>query len=307
MPQPNLKDWELKVKQLIDDEKWSDAFRICNEVLRADPENVTFVRLRNKIAAAVKKNNIKIIKKELKKLQPLYKERKFGEYLAGLKPLQSYLSDYPELTNIILDAKKKYEENIKLSQEQFIEKKKQEINEELANGKIEYALEIAQHLVDTNKGNSEIRKFVDQVKSKYVDRKLKQNKGLINSDKYEDAIIFLTKLKRIDPHNSNIDRLIKKTKKVYQAYRRECRKDYIFKTIEEINTLKLQKKYKKALYLAEKIYNIDSKSTRIKKIYNRLQRINSAKMSKIISKQIHDNFLRFKDNPLRTKKTFVKI
>lgn len=51
----SLKDFENKVKEHINMQEWSEAYKIANQILTLDPENNVFLRYKYKIEKEVKK------------------------------------------------------------------------------------------------------------------------------------------------------------------------------------------------------------------------------------------------------------
>jgi tetratricopeptide (TPR) repeat protein len=303
----SVNDFEEELKKYLENEEWAKAYKICLEILRVNPENIKFIKYKNQIEDEVKKINIKAIKLELKKIEPLLIAKKYEEYLTALHPLQSYYGDYPELAQIVVNAKKLYEEEVENKQKQFITEQISKIQNVFNHGDYEIALASAEYLVTNNKSVKEISKFYEELKNSLIDIKLNSNQQLLNSAKYEDIIIFLTKLKRLNPKSKKVDKLIEKTKKIYQKYRLENRKDYIYKTIEEIKTLYLKRKYDNAKELLERIIEIDPNNPAIKQLNKKCVQKIIKNMNKTIREQILNNYEHYKIDKILNKESYIKI
>ncbi len=303
----SLKDLEKQVKLLISEEDWSNAYKVCSNVLRIDPENSKFVKLKNKIEKEVRANNIRAIQIELKRLEPLRKAKKYKEYLQALSPLQTYISDYPELTKIIIKAREEYEKYIVEKNKAFIEEKKKEISELVKQGEFEQVKYQLEQLIKLSPRDASLRNFALQIKDEVVEQMIAKHKSLLETEKYEDILMQLLKIKAFQPENKKINDLIKKIKKFYKLYRLEHRKDFIYKTMEEANMLKLKKKYSKSIDLIDRVLEIDPNNKAAKSEYKKVIKKLLHWMKSKIENQISKNYQSFKLLSKEKPKKFIRI
>lgn len=299
-----LKDFEEQVQTLIKEEKWADAYKVCNKILSYDNENIKFIKLRKQIEKEVENINRKAIKEELLKIENLIKEEKYADYLKAIAPLQSFVNIYPEIGKKIVKAKKLLDAQYERKRNAVFEevskeiKNKADFNEVLPKLNTLYKLGIKQ---------SEVKKLEKKAISDYINKQLKENQGLIRSQRFEDIIIFLLKLKKLDPNNSTVQSLISNTKKNYQSYKIESKKDYIFKTIEEIKTLYIRKKYDLCIVLCERLLDLDENSE-IAKTYKTKATIKANKASdRKILEDIFRDYKQFKTTKYYKQKNFIRI
>lgn len=285
----NLKELEKEVKQLIIEENWPKAYKICNQILELDNENSTFIKLKNRIEKEVKNSNKKLIIKELKKLENLLDQENYEEYLKQIAPLQSYASDFPEIERQIIKAKKALEKQYQDRQKNAFQEIENEINQKKEDLDFQTIIQKLELLQRINYDTKRVDLLLKKVKTIWINKQLKENQGLINSQKYEDIIIFLLKLKRVDDQNSRINNLIQKTKNSYQDFKIESKKDFIFKTTEEIKTLIIKKSYDKAIELSERVLFIDSKNPVVNNLYKKAIKLARKNSEKIIYQQILEN------------------
>lgn len=301
---PTLKDFEEQVQTLIKEEKWADAYKVCNKILSYDSENIKFIKLRKQIENEVANINQKAISEELAKIEYLIKEGKYAEYLKAIAPLQTFANNYPEIGKKILKAKK-------LLDAQY-EKKRNDVFNEVA-GEIKNKADFSTILPKLNTlyklgiKQSEIKKLESKAISDYIDKQIKENQGLIKSQKFEDIIIFLLKLKKLDNKNAKVLSLINSTKKNYKSYKIESKKDYIFKTIEEIKTLYIRKKYDLCIVLCERLLDLDENSEIAKKYKEKAtKKANKASDRKILENIFRD-YKNFKNTKHYKQKNFIRI
>jgi tetratricopeptide (TPR) repeat protein len=302
-----IKEIENQVKLLINEEKWQNAYHICNDMLRRDPDNRVFSKLKLQIENTVKSNNIKAIKAEIKKLEPLLTEKKFEEYLLKISSLQNYQNDFPEIGRIILKAKRLMDEDILQKKENLYS---EEIGKIKAMGEINNFFEVNQKLEQLSKlgiHQKEINETMYSVREKWAKQEIKKNSALINSQKFEETIIFLLKLRKICPEYKKIQNLIDKTKSAYQLYKIDNKKDFIFKTLEEIKTLYITKKYEKAIILCERILEIDPKNLQALEYLRKASEKDERLSSREVEKQIFSKYDSFHETADFQQKNYIRI
>lgn len=292
----NLKELEKEVKQLIIEENWPKAYKICNQILELDYENSTFIKLKNRIEKEVKSSNKKLITKELRKLENLLHQENYEEYLKKIAPLQSYANDFPEIETQIIKAKKALEKQYQNRQKEAFQEIENEINQKKENLDFQTTIQKLELLQRINYDVNRVNILLKKVKTIWINKQLKENQGLINSQKYEDIIIFLLKLKRVDTENPHVNNLILKTKNSYQDFKIESKKDFIFKTTEEIKTLIIKKSYDKAIELSERVLFIDSKNSVVNSLYKKAVKLARKNSERIIYQQILENSNKLKSS-----------
>lgn len=303
----SLKEFELQVRTLISSENWPEAYKLCNQILSYDPENSTFLKLKNFIEKEVKQINQKSIRSELQKLEELLKAHQYEEYLKGIAPLQTYITDFPEIGEKILHAKKLLDQEYQHRKEETINEIAKEIDEKKETLDFESTLQKLDQLSKLDFESNLIKNLQAKVRRNWISLQIKQNQGLLESQRFEDVIIFLLTLKKIDPENKQVLSLIKKVKANYQLQKIENKKDFIFKTIEEIKTLYITKKYDLCLELCERVLEIDGKN-KTALSYSKRAKIKADRSSQhFIAQQIFDNYAEFPKSKFFQEGNYIKI
>jgi len=302
-----LRDYEEQVKKCITEENWTEAYQICNKILSYDPENTTFIRYRNRIEKEVKNINLKALRYEIQQLDHYLKEENYEQYLKEIAPLQIYVTDYPEIGDRIVSAKK-------LLDKQFATRRNQafkEIEDEIkAKGdKLDYLMTLQKldNLYKMDIRKKDVLALAKTVKGNYIRQQLKINEGLIQSNRFEDIIIFLLKLKRIDADNPQVNSVIDKIKNEYQRYKIETKKDFIFKTLEEIKTLYITKKYELCLQLCERVLEIDPTNPVARQTYDKALIKADRQSMKFIVEDILKDYQSFKTTPAFKNKNYIRL
>lgn len=302
-----LREAVAQIINLLNEEKLVEAHRACLEILRYDPENIKVIKLKNKIEKMVKKINIKTVKNELKELKPLWREKKYEELLAGLIKLEPFISNYPRLKKIILKVKKHYEAQLKNQKENYYQNEIKKINELIKTKKFQQGIDAAEKLRVLKMHENELKKLLSNAHRAWIDDEIDQNKILLQSEKYEDILMFYQKLLKIDATDSRLKQLIDKTKKKYQLYKIDDKREFIYTGIEKIRILYQHKKYEKALAASEEILDIDPKNKPARFFSENSRKKINHLIEKECSGQMRNSWNELAKLYKKDKKAFVKI
>jgi hypothetical protein len=256
-----LSAYENQIKLLINQEEWQKAYQLCNEILRVTPDNPRFIKLRDKIELAVREINRKSIKSELKSLESLLANQQYELYLEKIGPLQAYIQDFPEIKSLILKATSLLNKQYQQNKIDFLNGQIQQVQSLVQEKKFPDAVLLLEQLDKATKTDPKIKNLLTETKNQWIDSLINENQTLIESSKFEDIILLLLKIEKINPEYLKIKNLIQTVKKRYKDHKIENKKDFIFKTLEEVNVLIIKKKYDKAHELNKKILNIDPDNT----------------------------------------------
>lgn len=283
----SLEDAYKTIKRLIHEEKWLEAHRACLEILHFDPENLKIIHFKNKIEKKVSKINQKAIKSDLEKLKPLWNEGKYEELLLNLKHLEPYINDYAPLKSFIIKTRRKYNEQLHGTQEKTFQQEIKNVHELVKQKKFADALRTAERLRVMDIHGKALKKEIRTIRKAWIEQELDANKTLISGNKYEDILFFYQGLLKIDSDSEKVKKLIEQTKKNYQAYKIEEKKEFIYKSLEEIKTLFQLKKYEKAYEACSEILEYDPQN----KIALKLQKRSESKAQKLIDGEVIDQMI----------------
>lgn len=311
---PNDRDVKATINEAIERIKglmlrglWGEAHRACLEVLRVDPQNLKVIKIKNKIERIVQKKNRKSIKGDLKKLQPLWNEKKYEELLENLNQLAPYTEDYPPLRKIIHKAQHKYEKQISADQNQYFNETIAYIDGLKQQKKYEEAYREAERLKILNIHSKKIQKYIAQLRKEWIDHKIESAKSLLDSDKYEDIIVFLQGLRQIDAKSEKVINLINSVKKRYEIYKIEQKRDFIYTTLEKVRTLYQKRKYYKALQAAEVVIDIVPGNQKAKSLYLKSKKKHEKNVTKELFKQMNESRKQIENDRQKNKDKFVRI
>ena len=289
MASHQLQEAYKTIKQLMNDGKWLEAHRGCLEVLRFDPENIKFIHLKNTIERKVKKINIQAIRKDIASLKALWKEKKYQEILENLKHLEPYIKDYPALRPLIIKAQSKYLGQLKGEQEVNYQSETKTIESLIKEKKYQIALRNAEKLRVMGIHDNEIKRLIQNIKNSWIENEIKENETLLNSQKFEDILFFYQKLQKIDPKSEKLANTIVQTKKAYKTFKIDEKKEFIYKSLENIRTLCQLKKYEKALAACNEILEIDPENKEALNFQKISEKMNSKSIDDEVIKQMIHN------------------
>ncbi len=302
-----LKDAIKTIKQLIAEEKWQDAHRACIEILRFDPDNIKIIRLKNVVEKNVKKINIKAIKDDLKKMEPLWEQHKYEELLEHLKDLEPYISDYPPLKKYIQKAQDAYRKSIEKEQKAYVEQELEQIKKLIQQKKYQEAIRNAEMLRIQKFNEKEVKDWIKKIRETWIENDLQEHQTLLNSEKYEDIQIFLQKLRKIDPSNQKLQKLIDEAKKKAKKHQIEQKRDFIFIGLEKTRTMIQLKKFSKAVEAAREILNIDPANVQAKRLYQKALSKENRQINKDVVSLMKRNNKQIKKQHKENKKNFVRL
>lgn len=284
-----IKDALIRINTLMEMEKWKDAHRACLEILRFDPQNIKVIRLKNKIEKIVKKINIKTLKSDLASLEPFWKEKDYPSLVENLKRLEPYANDYPKIRKLYLLAQKKYNEQLIAQQTQLLRQEMEQMQKLAKENRYEEAVKLGEKLITYHFNEEKIKSKLQIIKNNWITYELTKNKGLLESEKYEDILLFYQGLLHINSKNKKIKKLIEKTKKAYQIYKIQQKKDFIYKQLEKIKTLYQLNKFEQVMTLAEELLDIDPQNKDTLYYYKKAKKKAEKLTEKEILKQMKKN------------------
>lgn len=261
----NLGDALQAINQLMESGQWREAHRACIEVLRFDPENIKIIRLKNKIESKVRKINIDAIKDDLKNLMPLYKAKNYTALMENLKQLEPFIEQYKPLKKFIFRVNAEYEKYMAAQTEKYYRLEVESVKKSIREGNFQEAIRIAEKLRLLNIHYPDVKALIAETRKKWIDHELELKRGLIESEKWEDILLFYYGLQRIDDKSQKVKSLIENANKRAKLKKIEEKRDFIYSGLEKIRTLFQLRKFESAMLAAEEILSIDPDNKLAKK------------------------------------------
>jgi tetratricopeptide (TPR) repeat protein len=232
-----------EIESLIVSDKLKEAYNLCNKLLLNFPESYRLQRQKSKIEKLVFKKNLQLVKDDMDKLKPLWKDHKYSEIAIKLKELQKFVPGYAPLQNQLEKAQnlllkeKSHEQQHTLAQ--YLNAAQKYMNEANYKEAITTLKRILLKLPD----HEQAKAMLIKAKDLYVDQQIKDREFLLKSDKFDEIAEFIKHLKAVNPDSPKIDALIEKLSKREEMARKFEKMDFTYKSYEDLLVLFQKQKY----------------------------------------------------------------
>lgn len=297
---------EQKISALLSDKKFKEAFSLCKDSILKYPSEARFVKLKSKIEKAVEEENEEIIKNKLEAMKPLWKEEKYLEILKQLKDLLLASPNNSKLKSLYLDAEKYYKKQFEKLNEKFNKEQHKRLDEVLEKnpGQLTEELYI---LEKENPGNQNVKNLVLEYEDKFIEKKIKDKKDLLNSNKFDAIENFIDELRKIDKYNKRIPELEKRINaNKFEGEITET-KEFVYSGEKHLDTLMKLKKFDKAIKAAEEILRVDPKNIAAQEVLNSAQEKYKIQLRDLAVDSIEKDFQNLKAEYQKDKTKFIKI
>lgn len=262
---PYFDQLEQNVISLLSEKKFKQAYEMCVKVLDKMPGEPQFLKLKKRIEDAVEEENDKIVEKTISDLKPLWSEKKYAEILKKLEPLLQVSKNNSKLNNLIIEAQEKYRDQIEELKKGF-EKNQRARLTKIFEESPERMIDELYFLETNNSGDEVTKRIVAEFRDKLIEKKIKDKKDLIQSDKFDVIYNFIEELKKIDDKNQRIKELDEKTRKRQHSTQLENKGEFVYKGENYLSTLMKINKYAEAIRVAEEILQTDPSNGEVKGI-----------------------------------------
>jgi len=302
-----LKQLENQVQNLLSNQDYKSAYKLCNEVLKIDPDNLTFIKLRKKIEQTVETINLTAIQKEINTALTLAQNNQFDQAFNQLKLLSPYLSQYPNLTPKVEQANFKIIKLLKSFEQKTYAQALRQLDQLIKSNQLNQALQLLNSLKFPNQDPKPINQRKTKIRNLQIQAELKANQALLQTENYEKILLFLYKIKKIDPTNPKLIKLIKHYKNLEIIQKIENSKDQAYKLKEEIKTLFQLKKYDELLEVYTHLQQLNPNDKSSKNYYKISLRNLNNQILTILKSKIINNYTQNYTNYRHSKSDFIII
>lgn len=297
---------EQNINTLLANKKFKEAYDLANELVdKFSHEGKTF-KIKEKVEEAVRNENERIVKKEIKEMKEMWKEKNYTEIIKRLKKLIAISPDNSKLQKLEQKAQLEYRDEIKRLQIEFKKNQNVKFYKLLEEDETRLVEELF-NLEKNNQGNKETLEITKNFRDKLIDKKIKENKKLLESEKFEDINNFIGQLKRIDKNNDKIGKLEKKINiKTYGSQKEES-KEHTYRSVEQVIVLMKLKKYDKVIQGAEELIESNKQNKEIEKILKKAKKKFFKQTKNITIESIKTQLPKLKEEYKKNKDQFIKI
>jgi len=262
---PYFDQLEQNIQSLLSEKKIKQAYEMCMKVLDKMPGEPRFSKLKKRIEDSVEEENNKIIEKTISDLKPLWSEKKYAEILKKLEPLLQVSKNNGKLNDLIIEAQEKYKEQIEELKKEFEKNQRTRLTKIFEESPERMIDEL--YFLETNNSSDEVtKKLVTEFRDKLIEKKIKDKKDLLDSDKFDVIYNFIEELKKIDDKNLRIKEVDEKTRRRQNETQMENKGEFVYKGENYLSTLMKINKYAEAIRVAEEILQTDPNNGEVKGI-----------------------------------------
>ncbi|MBI2634290.1 hypothetical protein HYW82_01295 [Candidatus Peregrinibacteria bacterium] len=268
---PFFQEAEQKIRRLIDEKQYRQAYGLCKEYLMEYPYDELFLNLKTEIEELVNENNENIINKKIVELEKDFKEEKYAGILEELKKLLEVNPRHKQLVKFFRKTQGAYEKQIGKNQQYFDENQRQRLEillEQNPAGLIEELFILEKN----NPGNQNVLNLTTEFRDKLIAEKIKEKEELIYSEKYEAIENFIKELETVDAKNQRIAEIGKMAKARQHYSQLHDKEEFLYQGEKHIDTLMKLKKFDKAIKAANELLAIDRFNTRILKLLEKARK-----------------------------------
>ncbi len=296
-----------EIESLIAADKLKEAYDLCNKLLLNFPESYRIRRQKAKIEKLVFKKNLKLVKGDMDKLKPLWKEKKYLEIITKLKELQRFVPGYAELEKELekaqnLQLKEKSKEQ-KDTLAQYLDAAKKYMDE----AKYQDAITTLKRVLLKIPDHEQAKIMLANAREAYIDQQIKDRDFLLKSDKFDEIADFIKHLKAVYPESSKIDALIKKLSKREEMARKFDKMDFTYKSYEELLTLFQIKKYQTCIKGLEELIEIEKDNFKALELLKLARNEFDKQLTKEIITKIRELQKKFRKQKKEMPNEFIRL
>jgi hypothetical protein len=297
---------EQNINNLLANKKFKEAYDLANELVDKFSHDGKTFKIKKQVEEAVRNENERIVKNGIKEIKEMWKNKEYTEIIKKLKNLITISPENSKLQRLEQKAQLEYRDEIQRLQIEF--KKNQNIKfYKLLEENEEKLIEELFRLEKNNQGNKETLEITKFFRDKLIDKKIKENKKLLESEKFEDINNFLGQLKRIEKNNEKVSKLEKKINiKTYGSQKEES-KEHTYRSVEQIIVLMKLKKYDKVIQGAEELIKSNKENKEIEKILKKAKKKFFNETKNLTIDSIKNHMQELREEYKKNKDSFIKI
>lgn len=296
-----------EIEDLIAQNKLKEAYDICNKVLLNFPESYRLIRLQKKIEKIVFKQNLVQVKEDLKKLKPLWKEKKYDELVKQLTKLQKFVPGYPGVEKELQKAQKLQFKNKQHIQKDALAQYMATAEDHIKKHNYSAAITTLKRVVLKLPDYELALKMLSQAKESYIADEIKNNDYILKGNDFDKIAAFIKNLKNINPESKQIDDLIKNLSKKEEMAKKFAKMDYQYKSFEDIQILYQKRKYESTIKALKEYLKFDKGNLKVLTLLNKARK----KFDKQLSKEVFDKMKnlqkKFKKQKHEMPKEFIRL
>jgi tetratricopeptide (TPR) repeat protein len=287
--------------------RYKEAYENVNKLLLNFPDNGKLIKLKNQIEKNVYKNNIETVNKELNALKPLWKDKRYDELVIRLTEVVKYVPGYNKAEKQLYDAQNLYRKQIQIQQKDTLANYIRTIEKSINTGDFEKAISLSQEVLRKMPQHEKCGMLLAKAKNLLVDKKIKENQILLNSEKFEEIEGFLNELFKICPDSIRIKNLLNKAVNREKVTVEYAKKDFVFSAYEQIFLIYQKGKYDKTIEALRELLEVEPDNIKALELLKKAEKKFSSQLDREVAIKIKNLQNKFKTDKRKYPKNFIKL
>lgn len=296
-----------RIKELVSNQRLKEAYTACNKLLLNFPESGKAHKLQKRIEKIVFKQNVASVKKDLKKIKPLWGQHKYGELVKNLQALQRYVPGYAPVEKQLFQAKKLYNKYHKKEQKDALKQYIKTIGEKMQKEEYEEAITFSKQVLHKIPDNEQAAFLLNKAKRLFVKKKINDNKHFLEGNDFEKIQKFLHGLLEFNPNSNQVNEMLKKARKREKLTLEMDKKEFAFKSYENIMVLYKKKKYDKVVEALHELLAVEPDNLKYLELLSKAKKKFSKQLNREVISKIFNLQEKYKTNRKNHPKEFVRI
>lgn len=295
------------VKKLLREDDFFNANLGCQELLKVAPYDRKLLKLMTKIEKKILGQNLKIVKKEIKKTWRLWDEKRYSELLQIYQRLYEYAPQYEKLHDLMEKAEEALGQEEKENRRLFIKQTFEAIEKMYREDRWGEVIQACKELLVIDPRNSDVKNLLAKAREKLVEWRLQNEERLVDSAEFERQIAFFNELLGVDPHAEKVKKMLIEARGKLQEKQNIEAKILSNEGEKRIKELFDNQEYEKVLQSCEELKIVDLKNF-IANLYEKKARAAmDDEIEQKVFKLIVEGFSKLREEYQRNKVGFMKI
>lgn len=296
-----------QTEALLNAGRYKEAYDSVNKLLLNFPDNGKLIKLKARIEKIVYNNNIETVNRELYGLKQLWRDKRYDELMIRLTEIIKYVPGYGRAEKQLYKAQDLYRRRINEMQRDALANYIRTIEKSIKSGDYEKAISLAQEVLRKIPQHEKCGILLAKAKNLFIDKKIKENQVLLNSDKFEEIEKFLKDLFKLCPESIRIKKLLMKAVSREKVTVEYARKDFVFSAYEQILLLYQKGKYDKTIEALRELLEIEPDNIKALELLKKAENKFAAQLDRQVAEKIKSTRLKYKGEKRRNPKGFIRL
>ena len=284
-----------QVQSLITANRYQEAYNCVNKLLLNFPDNGKIYKLKSKIEKIVYEHNLITVNKEIKELNPLWKEKRYEELVKRLTNITLYVPGYTKAEKDLYKAQKLYRNQIVQQQKDTLANYIRTIEKAIAEEDFQKAISLCQEVLRKIPQHEKCGMLLAKAKNQLIDKMIRENGVLLKSDKFEEIEKFLNDLLKICPESIRVNNLLNKVSNREKITVEYAKKDFVYSAYEQIFILYQKGKFDKTIDALRELLEVEPDDLKALELLKKAEKKFSSQLNREVKSKIKNLQKKFRD------------